>query len=57
MRILLMGGTRFIGKPLVQQLLAAGHQLTLFTRGRQPIPAGVLHLSGDRNVAVPKSPT
>ncbi|MCP9938691.1 NAD-dependent epimerase/dehydratase family protein [Synechococcus sp. Cruz CV12-2-Slac-r] len=56
MRILLMGGTRFIGKPLVQQLLAAGHQLTLFTRGRQPIPAGVLHLSGDRNVAADLAP-
>ena len=30
-----MGGTRFIGRPLVAQLLAAGHSLSLFTRGRQ----------------------
>ncbi|MCT0217897.1 NAD-dependent epimerase/dehydratase family protein [Synechococcus sp. CS-1329] len=49
MQILVMGGTRFIGKPLVAQLLAAGHQLTLFTRGRQPLPEGVEHLSGDRS--------
>lgn len=40
-KILVMGGTRFIGKPLVAQLLAAGHQLTLFTRGRQPLPEGL----------------
>lgn len=48
-KILVMGGTRFIGKPLVAQLLAAGHQLTLFTRGRQPLPEGVEHLAGDRS--------
>ena len=51
MKILVMGGTRFIGKPLVGQLLAAGHQLSLFTRGKQPIPAGVEHLQGDRSKA------
>ena len=43
-----MGGTRFVGKPLVALLQAAGHELTLFTRGRQPLPAGVEHLLGDR---------
>jgi nucleoside-diphosphate-sugar epimerase len=48
MRILVMGGTRFVGKPLVALLQAAGHELTLFTRGRQPLPAGVEHLLGDR---------
>ena len=48
MRILVMGGTRFVGKPLVQQLLAAGHTLTLFTRGRLSAPAAVTHLLGDR---------
>ncbi len=46
--ILVMGGTRFVGKPLVEQLLAAGHSLTLFTRGRNPVPAGVEALVGDR---------
>ncbi len=48
MRILVMGGTRFVGRPLVGRLQAAGHQLTLFTRGRQPVPEGVEHLVGDR---------
>ena len=46
-----MGGTRFVGKPLVERLLAAGHALTLFTRGNKPAPAGVEHLVGDRNTA------
>ncbi len=49
MRILVMGGTRFVGKPLVARLQAAGHDLSLFTRGRQPLPAGVEHLLGDRS--------
>jgi nucleoside-diphosphate-sugar epimerase len=51
MRILMMGGTRFVGKPLVALLQAAGHDLTLFTRGRQPLPLGVEHLLGDRSEA------
>jgi nucleoside-diphosphate-sugar epimerase len=49
MKILVMGGTRFVGRPLVDQLLTAGHTLTLFTRGRQPLPDGVEHLAGDRS--------
>ena len=48
-QILVMGGTRFVGKPLVAQLLAEGHALTLFTRGKNPVPAGVEHLCGDRS--------
>jgi nucleoside-diphosphate-sugar epimerase len=51
MKILVMGGTRFVGRPLVELLLAAGHDLTLFTRGRNPVPAGVEHLVGDRGTA------
>ena len=46
-----MGGTRFVGKPLVAQLLSEGHALTLFTRGNKPVPAGVEHLCGDRSTA------
>jgi nucleoside-diphosphate-sugar epimerase len=49
MRILVMGGTRFVGRPLVALLQGSGHELTLFTRGRQPVPAGVEHLGGDRS--------
>jgi nucleoside-diphosphate-sugar epimerase len=50
MDILVMGGTRFVGRPVVAHLLAAGHTVTLFTRGRQPVPADVRHLRGDRGV-------
>jgi nucleoside-diphosphate-sugar epimerase len=49
MDILVMGGTRFVGKPLVERLQASGHALTLFTRGNKPAPAGVEHLVGDRS--------
>lgn len=48
MRILVMGGTRFVGRPLVASLVEAGHEVSIFTRGRQPVPAGVEHLKGDR---------
>ncbi|MFN9628828.1 MAG: NAD-dependent epimerase/dehydratase family protein [Cyanobacteriota bacterium] len=51
MRILVMGGTRFVGRPVVAHLVEAGHDVTLFTRGRQPVPEGVGHLQGDRSVA------
>lgn len=50
MRILVMGGTRFVGRPVVGHLLEAGHGVTLFTRGRQPVPPGVDHIKGDRTV-------
>ena len=50
MKILVMGGTRFVGRPLVSRLLSQGHELTLFTRGRGSIPADVEHLSGDRSL-------
>ena len=50
MRILVMGGTRFVGRPLVAALVEAGHGVTVFTRGRQPVPEGVRHLKGDRTL-------
>ncbi len=44
-----MGGTRFVGKPIVERLLAKNHHLTLFTRGRNPLPLNVEHIRGDRH--------
>ncbi|MES2298504.1 MAG: NAD-dependent epimerase/dehydratase family protein [Pseudomonadota bacterium] len=38
--ILVIGGTRYFGKLLVQRLLQAGHQVTLATRGRAADPFG-----------------
>ena len=38
--ILVLGGTRFIGKLLVQRLVRAGHRVTIATRGYAPDPFG-----------------
>src|SRR5690625_2740682 len=50
MRILVIGGTQFVGKHFTEQALARGHELTLFNRGSRPAPTGVQHIAGDRNV-------
>ncbi len=34
MRLLVLGGTEFLGRHLVEAALAAGHEVTTFTRGR-----------------------
>jgi 2'-hydroxyisoflavone reductase len=51
MHILILGGTRFLGRHLAQQALDAGHRLTLFHRGQSN--AGLFpqaeHRIGDRN--------
>ena len=38
--VLVIGGTRYIGKLLVQRLLRAGHRVTIATRGYAPDPFG-----------------
>lgn len=38
--ILVIGGTRYFGKLLVQRLLSAGHRVTIATRGLAPDPFG-----------------
>lgn len=49
MRILIMGGTRFIGVYLTKLLVEQGHEVTLFNRGNKPTPvAGVKQIVGDR---------
>ncbi|KAL8114993.1 chloroplast stem-loop binding protein of 41 kDa b, chloroplastic [Apium graveolens] len=62
-KILIMGGTRFIGVFLSRLLVKEGHQVTLFTRGKAPITQNlpgeseadydafksqISHLKGDR---------
>ncbi len=51
MRILIIGGTRFLGRHIVDSALRRGHQLTLFNRGNnsQVVPAGLEQIQGDRN--------
>jgi nucleoside-diphosphate-sugar epimerase len=40
MRVLILGGTRFVGHFLVYRLLAAGNRITLLNRGVTPDPFG-----------------
>lgn len=49
MRILIMGGTRFIGVYLTKILQQQGHQVVLFNRGNHPTPEGVEQIKGDRS--------
>ena len=51
MRILMMGGTRFIGVYLTKVLLKQGHEVVLFNRGNHPAPEGVSQIQGDRKDA------
>jgi 2'-hydroxyisoflavone reductase len=51
MRVLVLGGTSFVGRTIVEDLLAHGHIPTLFNRGRTApdLFAGVERVAGDRD--------
>ena len=51
MRFLVLGGTRFLGRHLVEAAVERGHMVTTFTRGQSPTHehAAVLPLGGDRD--------
>ncbi len=50
MRILIIGGTRFMGPVVVRLLRERGHEITVFHRGQSHVelPEGVQELIGDR---------
>lgn len=63
-KILMLGGTRFIGVYLARMLIEAGHEVTLLTRGKKPIAfqipddadesfaeysAAIKHIAADRS--------
>ena len=49
MRILVLGGTRFVGRAVVDQAVSRGHDVTTFTRGQHGEPRpGAEALHGDR---------
>jgi 2'-hydroxyisoflavone reductase len=54
MRILILGGTKFLGRAVVEAARARKHKLTLFNRGQQDPGAfpGVERLRGDRTLPV-----
>jgi 2'-hydroxyisoflavone reductase len=53
MKLLVLGGTRFLGRHVVDAARARGDAVTIFTRGRLPMPrpgdSGVVALTGDRD--------
>jgi len=51
MRVVIVGGTRFIGPEIVRQLLVRGHDVTVFHRGQthDPRTDQARHIYGDRS--------
>jgi 2'-hydroxyisoflavone reductase len=51
MKVLILGGTKFLGRHAVDAALAAGHEVTIFTRGKTnpELFPEVEHLQGDRD--------
>src|ERR1700752_151403 len=56
MKLLIIGGTRFLGRHLVTSALAGGHEVTLFNRGNSSTqtPADVETIHGDRHTELHK---
>ncbi len=53
MNLLVLGGSKFVGRHIVLAFLAAGHQVTVFNRGESPdeLPTHIERLHGNRNDA------
>ncbi len=51
MKVLVLGGSRFIGRAIVEHVLRAGHDVTLLNRGRSrdPFATRVRRVLGDRH--------
>jgi len=51
MRVLILGGMKFIGLGIAETLLAAGHRVTTLTRGKSldALPPEVERQRGDRD--------
>jgi len=51
MKLLILGGTKFLGRHAVDAALVAGHDVTIFTRGKTnpDLYPQVEHLTGDRD--------
>lgn len=53
MRMLVLGGSWFVGRVMVEEAVQRGHAVTVFNRGRSPVvsPARIRRVVGDREVA------
>ncbi|WP_461029943.1 NAD-dependent epimerase/dehydratase family protein, partial [Streptomyces sparsus] len=51
MRLLVLGGTDFVGRVVAEQALERGWDVTLFNRGTRTAPPGARTLVGDRDTA------
>ncbi len=51
MKILVLGGTQFVGRHIVEALVEAGHSVSVFNRGRSvdELPIQIERLRGDRD--------
>jgi 2'-hydroxyisoflavone reductase len=51
MQLLIIGGTRFLGRAIVEEALSSGHEITLFNRGQSnpDLFSSIEHLQGDRD--------
>src|SRR5262245_44241517 len=51
MKVLVLGGTQFVGRHIVEALLDGGHAVSIFNRGRSSdqLPFAVERLRGDRD--------
>jgi nucleoside-diphosphate-sugar epimerase len=48
-KVLVLGGSRYFGRGLVERLRDAGLDVSVLNRGSAPAPSGVAHLIADRD--------
>ncbi|MEU4238406.1 NAD-dependent epimerase/dehydratase family protein [Actinoplanes sp. NPDC026619] len=48
MRLLILGGSGFVGRAIAEEAVARGDDVTVFNRGQRGVPPGVRVLRGDR---------
>ncbi|HEX9999447.1 MAG TPA: NAD-dependent epimerase/dehydratase family protein [Actinoplanes sp.] len=48
MRMLILGGSGFVGRAVAEEAVRRGDEVTVFNRGRRDLPAGVRSRTGDR---------
>ncbi len=58
MRVLMIGGTNFIGLAVTRELLAGGHTVAVYHRGQtdDAVPPGVTHIHGEREALAQARP-